>query len=61
MIKPGLLAVVAPCAVGVLFRVLGGVTGQSLLGAKAVAGMLMFATVTGAGRKARCCRVLLRV
>ncbi|GAB4815525.1 hypothetical protein N2152v2_002571, partial [Parachlorella kessleri] len=47
MIKPGLLAVAAPCCIGVAFRLLGALTGQSLLGAKAVAGMLMFATVTG--------------
>lgn len=33
--------------VGVVFRVLGAYTGQELLGAKAVAGMLMFCTVTG--------------
>ena len=39
------------CAqVGVVFRVLGAYTGQPLLGAKAVAGMLMFCTVTGAPR-----------
>ncbi|KAK9804629.1 hypothetical protein WJX73_001042 [Symbiochloris irregularis] len=47
MVKPGLLAVLAPCVVGVVFRVLGAYTGQELLGAKAVAGMLMFCTVTG--------------
>eukprot|EP00887_Chlorella_sp_A99_P003499 scaffold7.g3499.t1 len=47
MIKPGVLAVAAPCAVGVAFRLLGAATGQSLLGAKAVAGLLMFTTVAG--------------
>ena len=47
MVKPGLLAVIGPVAVGVIFRLIGAATGQSLLGAKAVAGMLMFATVTG--------------
>lgn len=47
MVKPGLLAVLAPCVVGVAFRILGYYTGQELLGAKAVAGMLMFCTVTG--------------
>lgn len=47
MIKPGVLAVAGPCAVGVLFRWVGNITGQDLLGAKAVAGMLMFATATG--------------
>ncbi|EFN56974.1 hypothetical protein CHLNCDRAFT_143568 [Chlorella variabilis] len=47
MIKPGVLAVAAPCCVGIAFRLLGAATGQSLLGARAVAGMLMFTTVTG--------------
>ncbi|KAK9805230.1 hypothetical protein WJX72_007325 [[Myrmecia] bisecta] len=47
MIKPGLLAVLAPVVIGVVFRIIGAWTGQPLLGAKAVAGMLMFATVTG--------------
>jgi Na+/H+-translocating membrane pyrophosphatase len=32
---------------GVVFRVVGQITEQPLLGAKAVAGMLMFATVSG--------------
>lgn len=32
---------------GVVFRILGYYTGQSLLGAKVVAAMLMFATVSG--------------
>lgn len=47
MIKPGALAVGAPCAVGLVFKAVGTATGQQLLGAKAVAGMLMFSTVTG--------------
>jgi Na+/H+-translocating membrane pyrophosphatase len=47
MIKPGILAVVSPIVLGVVFRVVGQITEQSLLGAKAVAGMLMFATVSG--------------
>lgn len=47
MIKPGLLALGAPIVVGVVFRLIGSWTGQILLGAKAVAGLLMFATVTG--------------
>jgi len=47
MIKPGVLAVCGPVVVGVVFRFVGKVTGQELLGAKAVAGMLMFATVSG--------------
>ncbi|CAK9865400.1 unnamed protein product [Sphagnum jensenii] len=47
MIKPGFLAVVSPIVLGVVFRVVGQITEQPLLGAKAVAGMLMFATVSG--------------
>lgn len=47
MMKPGALAVLSPIAVGLVFRVLGYWTGHPLLGAKAVASMLMFATVGG--------------
>ena len=47
MIKPGILAVGGPIVIGVVFRMIGAATGQVLLGAKAVAGMLMFATVAG--------------
>jgi H+-translocating diphosphatase len=47
MVKPGLLAVGAPVVVGLVFRAVGAATGQDLLGARAVAAMLMFATVTG--------------
>jgi H(+)-translocating pyrophosphatase len=47
MIKPGLLAVVGPVAVGVVFKVVGNVSGQELLGAKAMAGLLMLSTITG--------------
>ncbi|EFJ14101.1 hypothetical protein SELMODRAFT_156843 [Selaginella moellendorffii] len=47
MIKPGALAVISPIIVGVVFRIVGVYTEQPLLGAKAVAGMLMFATVSG--------------
>lgn len=47
MIRPGLLAVLSPCGVGLGFRVLGYYTGQTLLGAKAVAGLLMFSMVAG--------------
>ncbi|OWM81932.1 hypothetical protein CDL15_Pgr007971 [Punica granatum] len=47
MIKPGALAIVSPVAIGVLFRILGYYTGHPLLGAKVVASMLMFATVSG--------------
>ncbi|CAN1299024.1 Pyrophosphate-energized membrane proton pump 3 [Linum perenne] len=47
MIKPGALAIISPMVVGVVFRILGYYTGQPLLGAKVVAAMLMFATVSG--------------
>eukprot|EP00245_Coleochaete_scutata_P018811 TRINITY_DN9973_c0_g1_i1.p1 TRINITY_DN9973_c0_g1~~TRINITY_DN9973_c0_g1_i1.p1 ORF type:complete len:814 (+),score=162.03 TRINITY_DN9973_c0_g1_i1:382-2823(+) len=47
MIRPGILAVCAPIVVGVVFRFVGAATDQTLLGAKAVAGFLMFATVSG--------------
>ncbi|KAJ6828371.1 pyrophosphate-energized membrane proton pump 2 [Iris pallida] len=47
MIKPGAVAIISPIAVGFIFRLLGQVTGQPLLGAKVVASMLMFATVAG--------------
>ncbi|KAI3977832.1 hypothetical protein MKX01_036672 [Papaver californicum] len=47
MIKPGALAIISPIAVGFVFRWLGHFTGHPLLGAKVVASMLMFATVSG--------------
>lgn len=47
MIKPGALAVIGPVIVGITFKWLGYMTGQPLLGARAIAGMLMFATVAG--------------
>jgi inorganic pyrophosphatase len=47
MIKPGLLAVLGPVAVGVVFKLVGHTTGQELLGAKAMAGLLMLSTITG--------------
>ncbi|KAF9617542.1 hypothetical protein IFM89_037354 [Coptis chinensis] len=47
MIKPGALAIFTPMVVGVLFKILGRFTGHPLLGAKVVASMLMFATVSG--------------
>ncbi|XP_021819880.1 pyrophosphate-energized membrane proton pump 2 [Prunus avium] len=47
MIKPGALAIVSPIAIGIAFRIFGYYTGQPLLGAKVVASMLMFATVSG--------------
>ncbi|KAJ0963647.1 hypothetical protein J5N97_028769 [Dioscorea zingiberensis] len=47
MIKPGALAIISPIVIGLLFRLLGHFTDHPLLGAKVVASMLMFATVTG--------------
>ncbi len=49
MIKPGLLAILAPTAVGIFFRVMGqrGPTPDPLAGARAVCSFLMFATVAG--------------
>jgi len=47
MVRPGLLAVLSPVVVGVIFKNIGYSTGQELLGAKAVAAFLMFATVAG--------------
>eukprot|EP00850_Spirogloea_muscicola_P001012 SM000004S14882 [mRNA] locus=s4:13543:18731:+ [translate_table: standard] len=47
MVKPGALAVCAPIILGLVFRFLGVWTEQPLLGSKAVASFLMFATVAG--------------
>ncbi|EGZ25379.1 hypothetical protein PHYSODRAFT_297061 [Phytophthora sojae] len=44
---PGLLAVLMPVSVGIVFRVIGEYQGKPLLGAEALAGYLMFGTVTG--------------
>ena len=46
MLKPGLLAVLSPITVGVMFRLVGSYKGRDLLGAEALAGFLMFATST---------------
>lgn len=47
MVKPGLLAVSYPMCIGLLFRFLGDLNGDPLLGARAVLSMLIFATVSG--------------
>jgi len=47
MIRPGGLAVVAPIVVGLTFKMIGVWKKDALLGPKAVAGFLMFATVSG--------------
>eukprot|EP00916_Digyalum_oweni_P025977 GHVL01042767.1.p1 GENE.GHVL01042767.1~~GHVL01042767.1.p1 ORF type:complete len:820 (-),score=120.10 GHVL01042767.1:1300-3759(-) len=47
MIKPGLLSVLSPIAVGLFFRALGEYQGKRLLGAQVLASFLMFSTCTG--------------
>ena len=47
MVKPGMLAVLAPILVGVIFRCIGAMRDRPLLGAEVLAGFLMFATSTG--------------
>ena len=44
---PGLVCVVTPIAVGLIFRFLGEATSRPLLGAEVLASYLMFGTVTG--------------
>merc|ERR1712113_389468 len=46
MIAPGLVATIVPLGIGFFFRMLGG-KDDTLLGAKAIASFLMFATATG--------------
>ena len=47
MIKPGLLSVLSPILVSLIFKFIGYLTGQPLLGAQAVCSFLMFSTATG--------------
>jgi Na+/H+-translocating membrane pyrophosphatase len=47
MVKPGLLSVLSPILVSVLFKYVGLLTDQPLLGPKAVCAFLMFSTATG--------------
>eukprot|EP00792_Barthelona_sp_PAP020_P006918 TRINITY_DN3083_c0_g1_i2.p1 TRINITY_DN3083_c0_g1~~TRINITY_DN3083_c0_g1_i2.p1 ORF type:complete len:756 (+),score=256.67 TRINITY_DN3083_c0_g1_i2:32-2269(+) len=47
MVKPGLLVVLTPIAVGVIFRFIGQVQGNRLLGIDTLAGFLMIATISG--------------
>jgi H(+)-translocating pyrophosphatase len=47
MIKPGLLSVLSPITVGVIFRIVGSYSNRPLLGAQVLAGFLMFSTSTG--------------
>lgn len=47
MIKPGLLSVLSPITVGLIFRIIGSYSNRPLLGAQVLAGYLMFSTSTG--------------
>lgn len=47
MRMPGLLAIFMPVGVGMLFRFIGGIQGNSLLGPEVCAGFLMSATIVG--------------
>ena len=47
MIKPAALALAMPVIVGFVFRWIGGMTGQKLLGLEVVAGFMMFGSITG--------------
>jgi H+-translocating diphosphatase len=47
MMKPGLLAVLSPITVGIVFRIIGYFRDRPLLGAEVLAGFLMFSTSTG--------------
>lgn len=47
MLKPGLLSVLAPIVVSLIFKQIGAITGQPLLGPQCVCSFLMFSTATG--------------
>lgn len=47
MIKPAMLALVMPVAVGLIFRFVGYYRGQYMLGVEVLASFLMFGTLTG--------------
>jgi K(+)-stimulated pyrophosphate-energized sodium pump len=47
MVAPGLLAVLTPIVVGLTFKYFRGVEGYPLIGAEAVAGLLMVGTIVG--------------
>ena len=46
MLKPGVLVLLFPVIVGVVFRFIGDSRGDPLLGARAVTAVLIFATVS---------------
>ncbi|NCO69589.1 MAG: sodium-translocating pyrophosphatase, partial [Acidobacteria bacterium] len=47
MVRPGLLVVSLPIVVGLVFRQIGSWTGNPILGAEAVAALLMIGTIAG--------------
>lgn len=47
MIKPGLLAVLSPLCVGIIFKIIGNLKGKPFLSIQCVASFLMFSTTTG--------------
>ena len=47
MVLPGVLTVVMPVTIGLLFRAIGDATSRPLLGAEVLCSFVMFATVTG--------------
>ncbi|MBL8694650.1 MAG: sodium-translocating pyrophosphatase [Planctomycetes bacterium] len=47
MVLPGVIAVAAPVLVGLVFKQIGVISGQKAIGAEAVAGFLMVATIAG--------------
>jgi len=47
MVKPALLALLSPVAVGLIFRFVGSMTGRKMLGVEVLASFLMFGTLAG--------------
>ena len=47
MVLPGMLVTTAPALVGFLFKFIGNMSGQEMLGPVVVAGFLMSATISG--------------
>lgn len=47
MIKPGLLAVLSPLIIGLVFKIIGTIKGKPFLAVQCVSSFMMFATTTG--------------
>merc|ERR1719384_1367639 len=47
MIRPAVLALAMPVAIGMIFRTLGSYSGRPMLGVECLASFLMFGTMTG--------------